>query len=279
MAKFVEKFDLWKKQRADKRKQMEQDRRIQDFLSLAKAGGNVSAFLEKISLSEDEDRIENYERLIPYEDALMSTYNRDRIVELLTRDSCDDFFKSGWFYQTVHQRAYESHETGKPIKGFEYRSCLPKEFWLDEELVKLFLNQAEKFRYGKASNIYKIYDPFDRSAPIPDWISFNDYDDYQKNGFKTIIRRCQLSALGTLERFVIAFEIEKASNTLSSEEINAYTKKEEAVNKKIKLLKTNNLFLMDKESSERVYDKYHKWWEEVVQYHKSIGREVLEMDK
>lgn len=54
MAKFVEKFDLWKKQRADKRKQMEQDRRIQDFLSLAKSRGNVSAFLEKISLSEHE---------------------------------------------------------------------------------------------------------------------------------------------------------------------------------------------------------------------------------
>ena len=36
---------------------------------------------------------------------------------------------------------------------------------------------------------------------------------------------------------------------------------------------------MDKESSERVYDKYHKWWEEVVQYRKSIGMEVLEMDK
>ena len=171
MAKFVEKIILLKKQMADKRIKREKDERIQHFLGLVKDGRNVSGFLQRISLSEKEDRIENYERLKPYEEALASTYNRDRIVELLKKESSDDFFKSGWFYQTAQEMSYECYETGENIVGFEYRSCLPKDFWLDEELVKLFLNQAEKYRYDNKNHIYQDFLHPDLHKPYQHYIT------------------------------------------------------------------------------------------------------------
>ena len=219
------------------------EHKIQLFLDLVKEG-KEQKFLIEMSGNENKNTEPSF---LDYKKAMMQTYNKQEILELLTKDPIK-FFQKGWFFPSKQwSPIFILWATMEKGSGYAFHNCLPDEFWEDAFMVKTLLNAANEYK-----KYYLPYEVDPSTNLLPD-----TYQKYMCRGLKFGIINSQLQAIDKLQENIILLhlKLENNVNNLSKFEIEQSKIQEEYLTHKLELLKKNPLFMTDDKQAQEIYDK------------------------